>query len=205
MAKGFVYFCGYRKEVKIGKSAKPSSRIAQLNGANPEEVKLYVFVETADMGNLENQLHQHFRYCRKPGKREWYTLNHELRFIIGTLSIFANPSELQLGVIMGQYHAYQNPVADNPTLHRHSRSLELREQELWALSYAVRSLGMHNYPAFQERYNEARQLIAPLTALEAPLFIRKGNEPLRMEVAEIETDPIPLVNINDSADSIDAA
>lgn len=193
MTRGFVYFAGHGKEIKIGKSIHPEKRIADLNGANPKEILLYAQVETADMGALEHQMHQHFKDCRI--KREWFTLTHELKFIVSSLMLKIYPTELDLGIIMGEYKVYQNPIADNPSQYRHTRSLELSQQELWALSYAVHSLGMHDYPAFQERYREAQRLVMPLLSNEVPLFIRHGSDPLRMEIVEIETDAIPLTPI----------
>lgn len=199
MTRGFVYFAGHGKEIKIGKSKNPKQRMTELNGGNPRDIILYAQVATADYGDLERRMHEHFSECRI--KREWFTLSHELRFVISELMKNLYPTELDLGIIIGEYTSYKHPIADNASLYRHTRSLELREQELWALSYAIRSLGMHNYPAFQDRYAEARQLVVPLLDNEVPMFIRKGSEPLEMATVKIETDKLPLVNINDSQDA----
>lgn len=199
MAKGFVYFCGYSKEVKIGKSKRTPKRMRELNGANPNEVQLYAEVVSFNMDELERRLHEHFKYCRKPGKREWYALNMELQYLIIGLQAIKYPTDLDVGMILGEFKARLNPIADNPTLYRHTRSLELSQQELWALSYAVRSLGMHNYPIFHERYMDAKMLVSKLLDGQVPMFIRKGNEPLKLAIAEIEP-PMPAPHLIEAID-----
>lgn len=195
MAKGFVYFGGYGREIKIGKSIKPKARIDHINGANPNDVALYVVVASSNMHDLEQRMHQHFKYCRKPKKREWYALTPELQFVIMGLSKLVYATEFDLGVIFGEYKAYQNPIADNPTLYRRSKSMELAQEDLWAKDYAIRSLGMHNYPTFQERYAEAKAMIDELLPGELPMFVRKGSEPLTMAVALIEETLPPPTNV----------
>lgn len=181
MAEGYVYFGGYGSSIKIGKSIKPRVRIANLNTANPNNVKLYAVVATADMGTLEKKMHKWFEDARKPGKREWYYLTAELQYLCNQLAILENPTELDIGITLGTFQSYA--AAQTQYINRIAslnRSLELanhRQREHWAQHYALKSMKFWQYPLFQRRYDEAMAYMATLPSGDAPVFItdKDGN------------------------------
>lgn len=176
MSYGYVYFGGYGNAVKIGKSNTPKKRITNLNTANPDNVKLYAAVATFNMDGLEKQMHDHFKYCRRPGKREWYNLTGELKSVIEYLMNYPTATELELGYALGNYkgqlEGHDELRAEARTMKRTIALADLRQREQWAQGYALRSLNFWQYPIFQFRYNEAMTAMATLPTGEAPIFIR---------------------------------
>lgn len=196
MTIGFVYFAGYDNVVKIGISIKPKQRMSGLNTSSPGVVSLYVKVQTANMEVLEKRLHHHFAEQRLPKKREWFSLNDELTMLINNLQAVQTATEYDVGRFLTMYAQleaitkYQDVVRQLEQTKRHAALLTCSQQELWAIEYAARSLGMMDFGIFQERYNEAKQHIATLANDEAPIFIRKADGQLTMVAATDETSGI---------------
>lgn len=132
-------------------------------------------VETYDMVGLEARMHKHFIDSRREGKREWYNVTNELRYVIASLMKMNAPTEFDLGQIFGQYEVYKQAhdkyQSQIKGLQRTVALAELRQIEQWAQSYAIGAMKFSQYPAYKFRYNEAREYLKTLEAGEVPLFI----------------------------------
>lgn len=194
MTAGHIYFAGYKSVIKLGKSIRPKKRIANINGANPNTINLYVSVATADMTALESRLHAHFAHCRREGKREWYNVTHELRSVVAALMQLEAPTEFDLAWIMGSYHVNVDLSrqfgAEVSTFRRLLISAEHRQIEQWAQSYAIGAMKFSQYPAYMFRYNEAMEYLKTLEPGEVPVFItdQYNNLVIPQQDTQAETD-----------------
>ncbi len=196
MTQGYVYLCGYEDMVKVGLSVKPDKRMEQLNTSSPKLIELYVKIESQDMEKLERRLHILFDDDKMPGKREWFTLSANIKAFIMHLKAVEFPTDFDVGLFIGIYRSldaiteHERTVKQLTASKRHAASLELAQQELWAIEHAVTSLGIRLYPAFQERYNEAKELLATLGPDESPIFIRKSDGELTVAPAPDDTSAL---------------
>ena len=82
----YVYFIQAKKggAIKIGHSKNPEQRLSQLQGANPDTLRLLAIIED-DSCNLESELHDHFAKDNISG--EWFKPSIELLQYILNLKV----------------------------------------------------------------------------------------------------------------------
>lgn len=181
MSAGFVYFCGYDNNVKIGKSIDPEGRVDAHNGSNPNEIKLLAVVKSADMGALETKLHKYFKREMVWGKREWFARSATMNKLIDFINRTRNASDFDIGVFLGMVDAtestalYDSAVDEIAVLKRHIAVLAEKQRELWVLDGVIQSLNLRTYPVFQDRYVALKTQMEDVDEDEAPVFIWKSD------------------------------
>lgn len=193
MTEGFVYICGYDTVVKIGKSIEPVKRISNLNTANPKEVLMYMAVECLDMNTVESRMHKYFEPAHLKG--EWYELTSEMKFLISGIQAISKPTEFDIGVLLGQYTAGAAMSAMNKdhesTVATNWRNMvaDLVQRKLWALEFAINSLGLTDFQMFNQRLSEARAVIDELPDGVIPMLIRnKATGTLATDIKRREAE-----------------
>lgn len=196
MAQGYVYICGYDNVVKIGKSSQPDKRIANLNTANPKEIQIYMIVECLDMDLVESRMHKYFDKAHVKG--EWYELTSEMKYLIRGIQAIKDATEFDIGVLLGQYSA---GVAENMLIKnleaarvenwRHAMA-DLIQRKLWALEFAVTSLGLTDFQMFRQRLSEAQTIIDTLPDGTIPMLIRdKATGELATDIKRRDAEDTP--------------
>lgn len=86
-----------RNRVKIGYAVDPEKRLADLDGANPDDLQL-LFSVPGDRAT-EKEYHRKYRHLRVPGKREWFHFDGKLKqFIEATMMYDVNDPETYQGL-----------------------------------------------------------------------------------------------------------
>ena len=188
MTPGFVYFIGVDDAVKVGKSNNPTQRIKAYGTHNPSKIVVYGIVESVDMDALERRLHAWFAGERIRG--EWFRLSGYVANVVAGFSLNKKISELDLGILLASYERRESVTIarDNLALKRQVGSLRIVEREAWALHHAIRSLGLHDYPTFKLRYNEAMDAIKQLPDGVTPIMIRNRDGELKAVCGDTEID-----------------
>ncbi len=176
MTQGFIYFAGYDKTIKIGKSITPNQRISALNTANPNTIQLYAYIEVLDMDALEPRIHSYFSPAHIKG--EWYELTSEMRYLIIGLQSIKNPTEFDIGTLLGQY-TKEAALAMMETNYNNSMAAKWQRQiadgirrKLWALEYTIQSLGLTDFAMFRDRLTEVAAVIDTVPEGKTPLLMR---------------------------------